>query len=133
MGQTSPMNDDGPVGGHSPTDGSGARVALVTGANRGIGLAIARRFARDGLQVAGTYRKEHPEDDDILWVQCDVTDSASVDAAFDLVEERLGPVDIVVANAGIARDGLVVRMSDDDFATVIDTNLAGAFRVSRRA
>ena len=127
------MNDAAPVGEPSPDTAPAARVALVTGANRGLGLAIARRLAGDGHRVVGTYRSDHPDDDCIDWVQCDVTDSESVETAFTDVEERLGPVEILVANAGIARDGLVVRMTDDDFEQVIDANLTGAFRVSRRA
>ncbi len=126
------MNDAAPVGEASPASPA-ARVAMVTGANRGLGLAIARRLGADGHRVVGTYRTDHPDDGCLEWVRCDVTDSDSVDAAFADVEERLGPVEILVANAGIARDGLVVRMSDDDFDAVIDANLTGAFRVSRRA
>jgi beta-ketoacyl ACP reductase len=109
------------------------RVALVTGGNRGIGLATARRLARDGHQVAATYRSEPPpESEGLLAVRCDVTDSAQVDAAFAEVEEALGPVGIVVANAGLNRDQLTVRMADEDFDQVVDANLAGSFRVARR-
>jgi 3-oxoacyl-[acyl-carrier protein] reductase len=106
---------------------------LVTGGNRGIGLATARRFADEGHRVAVTYRSEPPDDDRLLCVPCDVTDTAQVDEAFGAVEEKLGPVEVLVANAGITRDGLALRMSDDDFAAVIDANLAGAFRTCRRA
>lgn len=110
------------------------RLALVTGANRGLGLAIAEHLAHRGFRVVGTYRDTHPEDDSgIGWVRLDVTDTASVDAAFAEVEERYGPVEVVVSNAGITRDGLVLRMSDDDFTSVLDANLTGAFRVARRA
>lgn len=110
------------------------RVAIVTGANRGLGLAIATRLAAAGHRVAGTYRSDHPQSDAVsLWVPCDVTDTATVDGAFATVEEQLGPAEIVVSNAGVTRDGLVLRMSDEDFTEVIDANLTGAFRVARRA
>jgi 3-oxoacyl-[acyl-carrier protein] reductase len=109
------------------------RTVLVTGGNRGIGLAIARSFAEDGDRVVVTHRSGEPPEG-LQGVRCDVTDSASVDAAFTEVEERLGgPVEVLVANAGITRDGLLMRMSDDDWDTVVDTNLAGAFRCARRA
>ena len=113
-----------------------SRVVLVTGGNRGIGLACALAFAADGHRVAVTCRGEAPAelvDAGILAVPCDVTDSATVDAAFTAIEEELGPVEVLVANAGITRDGLVLRMSDGDFTDVIDANLTGAFRVARRA
>jgi 3-oxoacyl-[acyl-carrier protein] reductase len=113
-----------------------SRVVLVTGGNRGIGLACALAFAADGHRVAVTCRGEAPAelvDAGILAVPCDVTDSATVDAAFATIEEELGPVEILVANAGITRDGLVLRMSDGDFTDVLDANLTGAFRVTRRA
>lgn len=110
-----------------------ARTVLVTGGNRGIGLATARRFADDGHRVAVTARNEGPDDDRLLTVPCDVTDTAQVDEAFATVEDKLGPVEVLVANAGMTRDGLAVRMSDEDFAAVIDANLAGAFRACRRA
>ena len=113
-----------------------SRVVLVTGGNRGIGLACALAFAADGHRVAVTCRGEAPAelvDAGILAVPCDVTDSATVDTAFASIEEKLGPVEILVANAGITRDGLVLRMSDGDFTDVIDANLTGAFRVARRA
>ncbi|WP_377642676.1 3-oxoacyl-ACP reductase FabG [Oryzobacter terrae] len=109
------------------------RTVLVTGGNRGIGLSIARSFAEAGDRVVVTHRSgEAPEGLD--GVRCDVTDSASVDAAFTEAEEKLGgPVEVLVANAGITKDGLLMRMSDDDWDSVIDTNLAGAFRCARRA
>ncbi|HYN28392.1 MAG TPA: beta-ketoacyl-ACP reductase [Dermatophilaceae bacterium] len=108
------------------------RTVLVTGGNRGIGLAIARALAAGGDRVAVTSRSgEGP--DELLTVRCDVTDTASVDAAFTEVEDRLGPVEVLVANAGITADGLLMRMSDEDFDSVVDTNLAGAFRCVRRA
>ncbi|MDG2427204.1 MAG: 3-oxoacyl-ACP reductase FabG [Acidimicrobiales bacterium] len=113
-----------------------SRVVLVTGGNRGIGLACALEFSAAGHKVAITCRGETPEEvanAGILSVSCDVTNSAEVDAAFSAVEEQLGPIEILVANAGITRDGLVLRMSDEDFINVLDTNLTGTFRVCRRA
>ena len=108
------------------------RTVLVTGGNRGIGFAIAEEFLAEGHRVAVTARSgEGP--DGALTVRADVTDGASLDAAFAEVEEKLGPIEVVVANAGITRDMLLLRMSDDDFETVINTNLAGAFRVVKRA
>jgi 3-oxoacyl-[acyl-carrier protein] reductase len=115
----------------SATSDTTGRVVLITGGNRGIGLACARAFAAQGDQVAVTYRSDPPEG--LLGVRCDVTSADDVDAAFTEVEERLGAVEVVVANAGLTRDGLVVRMGQDDFDAVIDTNLAGAYRVARRA
>jgi NAD(P)-dependent dehydrogenase (short-subunit alcohol dehydrogenase family) len=109
------------------------RVVLVTGGARGIGLACARAFAAAGDRVAVTYRTKPPEDDGLLGVSCDVTSTAEVDAAVDEVEERLGRVGVVVANAGANRDGLVLKMPDDAFDEILDINLAGAFRVARRA
>jgi len=110
-----------------------ARNVLVTGGNRGIGLAIARAFADAGDNVVITHRSGEPPEG-LQGVRCEVTDSASVDAAFTAAEEILGgPVEVLVANAGITRDTLLMRMSDDDFDSVIDTNLAGAFRCARRA
>src|SRR6476660_4873109 len=109
------------------------RTVLVTGGNRGIGLAIARSFTEAGDHVAITHRSGDAPDG-LVGVRCDVTDSASVDAAFTEAEEKLGgPVEVLVANAGITRDTLMMRMSDDEFDSVIDTNLAGAFRCARRA
>jgi 3-oxoacyl-[acyl-carrier protein] reductase len=108
------------------------RSVLVTGGNRGIGLAIARALAADGDSVAVTHRSGEPPEG-LFGVICDVTDTASVDAAFTAVEEHQGPVEVLVANAGITRDQLLLRMSDDDFAAVLDTNLTGAFRCARRA
>nr|WP_231703695.1 MULTISPECIES: beta-ketoacyl-ACP reductase [unclassified Arthrobacter] len=105
---------------------------MVTGGNRGIGLAIAKSFLAAGDRVAITYRSgEVP--DGMLGVKADVTDMASVDAAFTEVEAAHGPVEVLVANAGITRDMLLLRMSEDDFSDVIDTNLTGAFRVVKRA
>ena len=110
-----------------------ARNVLVTGGNRGIGLAIARAFADAGDNVVITYRSGEPPEG-LQGVTCEVTDSASVDAAFTAAEEIFGgPVEVLVANAGITSDTLLMRMTDDDFDSVIDTNLAGAFRCARRA
>ncbi len=109
-----------------------ARSVLVTGGSRGIGLAIARAFAAAGDDVAVTYRTGEPPDG-LFGVRCDVTDPPSIDPAFALVEERQGPVEVLVANAGVTRDTLLLRMSDDDWDTVLDTNLTGSFRVARRA
>jgi 3-oxoacyl-[acyl-carrier protein] reductase len=109
-----------------------ARSVLVTGGNRGIGLAVARAFADAGDAVTVTSRSgEAP--DGLASVRCDVTETASVEAAFTELEERQGPVEVLVANAGITRDTLLLRMSQDDWDAVIDTNLTGAFRVARRA
>jgi 3-oxoacyl-[acyl-carrier protein] reductase len=108
------------------------RTVLVTGGNRGIGFSIAEEFVRRGHRVAVTARSgQGPEGS--LTVRADVTDATSIDAAFTEIEAALGPVEVVVANAGITRDTLLMRMTDDDFTTVIDTNLSGAFRVVKRA
>ncbi len=109
-----------------------SRSVLVTGGTRGIGLAIARGFAEDGDKVTVTYRSGEPPEG-LYGVRCDVTDSAQVDAGFAEAERQHGPVEVVVANAGVTRDQLLMRMSDEEFDSVIDTNLAGAFRVARRA
>src|SRR4051794_35802000 len=108
-----------------------SRSVVVTGGNRGIGLAIARAFAAGGSRVAVTYRSSPP--DDLFGVECDVTSRESVDTAFDAVEKENGPVEVLVANAGITADQLVLRMSDEDFESVLQTNLTGAFRCARRA
>lgn len=109
-----------------------ARSVLITGGNRGIGRAIAEAFIANGDKVAVTTRNgDAPEG--ALGVAADVTDAASVDAAFTEVEQAHGPVEILVANAGITRDTLLMRMSEDDFTDVLDTNLTGAFRVLKRA
>jgi 3-oxoacyl-[acyl-carrier protein] reductase len=108
------------------------RTVLITGGNRGIGFAIAEEFLAAGHRVAVTARSgEGPAGS--LTVRADVTDAASVDAAFAEVEEKLGEVEVVVANAGITRDMLLLRMSEEDFDAVVDTNLGGAFRVVKRA
>jgi 3-oxoacyl-[acyl-carrier protein] reductase len=112
---------------------SEARNVLITGGNRGIGLSIARAFVSAGDNVVITHRTGEPPQG-LQGVICEVTDSESVDAAFTAAEEKLaGPIEVLVANAGITRDGLLMRMSDEDFDSVIDTNLAGAFRCARRA
>ena len=110
-----------------------SRSVLVTGGNRGIGLAVARRLAADGHKVAVTHRGSGVPDEDLFAVECDVTDSASVDAAFKKVEEHQGPVEVVVANAGVAADAFLMRMTEEKFQRVIDANLTGAFRVAQRA
>jgi 3-oxoacyl-(acyl-carrier-protein) reductase len=107
-------------------------VVLVTGGSKGIGRGIAERLATAGHRVAATYRSGDVPPG-VLGVRCDVTDSAQVDAAFTEVEGALGPVEVLVANAGITRDGLLMRMSDEDWDAVLATNLTGAFRVARRA
>lgn len=104
----------------------------MTGGNRGIGKAIAEAFVAGGDQVAVTYRSGEPPEG-VLGVRCDVTDPEAVEAAFAEVEEKHGPVEILVANAGITRDTLVLRMSEDDWASVLETNLTGSFRVAKRA
>src|SRR3954449_13519935 len=109
-----------------------SRSVLVTGGNRGIGKAIAEAFVAKGDQVAVTYRSGEPPEG-VLAVKCDVTDAESVEAAFAEVEAAHGPVEVLVANAGITKDTLLLRMSEEDFTSVVDTNLAGAFRVLKRA
>jgi 3-oxoacyl-[acyl-carrier protein] reductase len=108
------------------------RSVLVTGGARGIGLAIARRFAADGDQVAVTYRSSAPPDG-MLGLKCDVTSTAEVDAAFKAAEEAHGPVQVLVSNAGVTKDTLLLRMSEDDFTSVLDANLTAAYRVAKRA
>ena len=109
-----------------------SRTVLVTGGNRGIGFAIAQEFVAQGHRVAVTARSgEGPEG--TLTVRADVTDAESIDRAFSEIEAELGPVEVVVANAGITRDTLLMRMSEEEFTSVVDTNLTGAFRVIKRA
>ncbi|NQX28614.1 3-oxoacyl-ACP reductase FabG [Microbacteriaceae bacterium VKM Ac-2854] len=108
------------------------RTVLVTGGNRGIGYAIAEEFIAAGHRVAVTARSGAGPAGS-LTVVADVTDSASVDAAFSRIEAELGPVEVLVSNAGITRDTLLMRMSEEDFTSVIDTNLTGSFRVVKRA
>lgn len=109
-----------------------SRTVLVTGGARGIGLACARRFAELGDNVAVTYNSSPPPDG-LFGVPCDVTSAESVDAAFKAVEERFGPVEVLVSNAGITKDGLLLRMGEEQFTSVIDANLTGAYRVTKRA
>ena len=108
------------------------RSVLVTGGNRGIGLAIARRLAADGDSVAVTSRSGDAVEG-LPVVKCDVKDPDSVDAAFTAVEREQGPVEVLVANAGITQDQLLALMSEEAFASVLDTNLTGAYRVAKRA
>lgn len=119
------------------SDAAGSsRVALVTGGARGIGLASALALREAGHRVAVTYRTSAPDvaaEQGLMAVRCDVTAAADVEAAFAAVEESLGPVEIVVSNAGITRDNLLMRMSEEDFSVVLDTNLTGGYRVLRRA
>jgi 3-oxoacyl-[acyl-carrier protein] reductase len=125
------------------TDGQGApgRVVLVTGGSRGIGLACARRFQAQGDRVVIASRStpsidlggEDPTEHDLFPVCCDVTDPEQVESAFSTVESRLGPVEVLVANAGITNDSLLLRMGEDSWQRVIDTDLSGVYRVVRRA
>jgi NAD(P)-dependent dehydrogenase (short-subunit alcohol dehydrogenase family) len=109
-----------------------SRTVLVTGGARGIGLACAQRFAANGDNVVVTYNSSPPPDG-LVGVQCDVTSAESVDAAFTFAESKFGPVEVLVSNAGITHDGLLLRMSEQQFTSVIDTNLTGAYRVTKRA
>ncbi len=109
-----------------------SRSVLVTGGNRGIGLAIARAFADAGDKVAITYRSGEPPEG-FLAVRCDITDSEQVEQAFKEIEEKQGAPEVLVANAGVTRDQLLLRMSDEDFTSVLETNLTGTFRVVKRA
>ena len=135
---SSPASSEGSS--EASSEGSGTpsgRPVLVTGGNRGIGLAIAQASAAAGDRVVVASRAgELPaelEGTGATAVRCDVTDTASVDAAFTEAEKTVGPIEVLVANAGVTRDTLLMRMSDDDFADVLDTNLTGAFRCARRA
>jgi len=114
-----------------------SRVVLITGGSRGIGAACALRFAGIGDKVAVTYNSTTPPavltDAGVLTVKCDVTSAESVEAAFVGIEEKLGKVEVLVSNAGVTKDGLFVRMSENDFTSVIDANLTAAYRVSKRA
>lgn len=108
------------------------RVVLITGGSRGIGLACARHFAELGDNVAVTYNSSPPPPE-FFGVKCDVTDTAQVDAAFTAVEARFGPVQVLVSNAGVTKDTLLLRMSEADFADVVNANLTAAYRVCKRA
>lgn len=108
------------------------RSVLVTGGNRGIGLAIARAFTEQGDKVAVTHRGSGAPEG-LLGVQCDVTDAESVDAAFTEVEQQQGQVEVLIANAGITDDTLLMRLGEEQFTGVLDTNLAGSYRVAKRA
>jgi len=108
-----------------------SRSVLVTGGNRGIGLATAQALAEAGHRVAVTYRQQPPEG--LLAVRCDVTSAADVDRAFTEVEQQQGPVEVLVSNAGVTDDQLLLRMSEESFAAVLDTNLTAAYRVAKRA
>ena len=109
-----------------------SRVVLITGGAKGIGLICARHFAGLGDKVAITYNNTPPPGD-FFAIKCDVTSQIDVDAAFTAVEEKFGAVQVLVSNAGITRDLLLLRMSEDDFTSVVDTNLTGAYRVCKRA
>lgn len=109
-----------------------SRTVLVTGGSRGIGLACARHFASLGDNVAVTYNSSPPPDG-LFGVKCDVTNQAEVDSAFSAIEEKFGPVQVLVANAGITKDTLLLRMSEQDFTSVIDANLNSAYRCCKRA
>ncbi|MFF4227371.1 3-oxoacyl-[acyl-carrier-protein] reductase [Streptomyces sp. L500] len=114
-----------------------SRSVLVTGGNRGIGLAIARAFAEAGDKVAITYRSGEPPTAlmnlGCLAVKCDITDPEQVEQAYKEIEEKQGAVEVLVANAGVTRDQLLLRMSEEDFTSVVETNLTGTFRVVKRA
>ncbi len=114
-----------------PSTATPSRSVLVTGGNRGIGLATARMLAAQGHRVAVTYRSTVPEG--LFGVRCDVTSTAEVDAAFTEVEAAHGPVEVLVSNAGLTDDGLLLRMSEASFTRVLDANLTGAYRVAKRA
>ncbi|MDA3025896.1 MAG: SDR family oxidoreductase [Actinomycetota bacterium] len=107
-------------------------TVFVTGGNRGIGLAIAERFHQDGFKVAISYREQKPTKD-FYMVKADVTDSKSVDAAIDEIEKNLGPLEVVVINAGTNKDSLAMRLEDVDMEKIINTNLMGSIRVARRS
>jgi 3-oxoacyl-[acyl-carrier protein] reductase len=118
----------GDMTGDAPTP----RTVLVTGGSRGIGLACARTLAAQGHRVAVTFSSTPVDEDGLLAVKCDVTDHAQVEAAVTEVEDQIGPVEVLVANAGVNRDGLLVRMSEDDFTSVIETNLTATWRLAKR-
>jgi len=127
-----------PARAETTVDSVTSRSILVTGGNRGIGLAVVEAFTASGDTVTATHRAgavlpEVRGPGTVQWVPADVTDTAAVDAAFAAAEGAAGPVEVAVANAGMTRDTLTLRMSDEDWASVLDTNLTGAFRVARRA
>jgi 3-oxoacyl-[acyl-carrier protein] reductase len=135
-GQAGPDSRAGQAG---PEQAGGGRVVLVTGGSKGIGSACVEWFLANGDRVATTHRSSapfepsgQPDEDHYLSISCDVTDAAQVEAAFAAVEAAWGPVEVLVANAGVTRDTLIMRMSDDAWDEVIATNLTGAFRVARR-
>lgn len=109
------------------------KVALVTGANRGIGLAIAQKLFDDGFTVVGTHRTSKPSGGKFHSVHCDITIPESIETTFSLIEQEHGPVQVLVANAGITKDNLLPRMSEEDFTSVIDANLTSAYRLTKRA
>jgi len=109
------------------------RVVLVTGGSRGIGAACVSWFLGQGDRVAFTARGDAPGPEGALALRCDVRDPLAVEEAFSAVEERFGPVEVLVSNAGITRDTLIARMSEDAWSEVVDTNLSGAYRVAKRA
>ena len=109
-----------------------SRVVLITGGSRGIGLACAQHFESLGDKVAITYNSTKPTND-FFAIKCDVTSQVEVDAAFAAVEEKFGAVQVLVSNAGITKDLLLLRMNENDFTSVIDANLSGAYRVCKRA
>ena len=116
----------------APDSTTASRSVLVTGGNRGIGLAIARTLSAEGHRVAVTHRGSGAPEG-LLGVRCDVTDADAVDAAFTTVEAAQGPVEVLVSNAGITEDTLLLRMSEDQFTSVLDANLTAAYRVAKRA
>ena len=120
------------IAARSDSVASVARTVLVTGGNRGIGLAVAQAFAANGDRVAITHRGSEPPGG-LFGVRCDITSVDEVDAAFTAVEAELGPVEVLVSNAGMTDDTLLLRMSEESFQRVVDTNLTGAYRVAKRA
>jgi 3-oxoacyl-(acyl-carrier-protein) reductase len=110
-----------------------SRTVLVTGGNRGIGLATAEAFAAAGHRVAVTYRTDPPKREGLLPVRCDITSAEDIESAFTTIEAELGPVEVLVSNAGVTADQLLLSMKEDAWSSVIDANLTGAYRVARRA
>ncbi len=110
-----------------------SRVVLVTGGNKGIGLACAEAFVKQGDKVAVTYRSAPPNNGDVLSIRCDVTSADDVEALFKEIEDKLGPVEVLVANAGINQDTLLMRMKEEQWDAVVDTNLKGPWLCSKRA